>query len=303
MVSIKMKRKCVEKNNNSIKRLITTTTSLSPLPHLPLEIMEKILLYIDPVTCAKVLGQISPRVHKQLLFDKNHRKAYFNIAPFDYDPNKDVHFLQYIAGIDDDDNVTAPYIVALCAAEKPMKFFHTCLPKYVRQELLGCKKFKFLKYYLPSMWQLARFTIAYENKVYCINKRRKIRRSDNHVSDDEEFLYEHDLNYAVRSRAEYLAPSTFKIVIRKQKNNYDDINDDIMDYLGRRKRGYSVKQKVCEAIVDKMRRRGIVDKNKQNTYYNISLSIIYDEKTIINMGINTYEQYTPIIRIARYVYK
>ncbi|ABE68508.1 late expression factor-7 [Plutella xylostella multiple nucleopolyhedrovirus] len=95
---------------------------------LPLEIIDTILQYLDPILHAKVVG-LTTRVKCRLLRDNN-VEDYLKLTPASYHPTTDQFICNYL-GITN--QPIAPYLVPLLSFGKAScAFFNKCIPEDVR---------------------------------------------------------------------------------------------------------------------------------------------------------------------------
>jgi hypothetical protein len=226
-------------------------------PVLPFEMQEKILSYLgDPIVYAELLGHMTNRLHKKILkkwddynYKCDYNKDYFDYAPFNYNPSEDTCFLKRVYMLN---KIETPYIIALCAAENPIRFFHTCIPKYVRRHLLASKN-HMLNHFMPPWWQAIRHIIDCENdritrekKMKKIEEKMEQKEINNDTGDD-------DTDEDEMSEDETITSSDDD---DDENDDYDDDNYDNNIKLSHYKRfrpsafSFVIKSKVPNLLID-----------------------------------------------------
>ncbi|ABL76046.1 late expression factor-7 [Maruca vitrata nucleopolyhedrovirus] len=142
---------------------VLVVIEMSSVTNLPLEVIDMILQYLNPVLHAKVVGLTT--CAKCRLLRNNNFEDYLKLTPANYHPTTDRFILSHL-GITN--QPMAPYLVALCSFRKTScAFFNKCIPADARVATLNWP--------LPSLenflskqflwYRLARKLIVHERQM------------------------------------------------------------------------------------------------------------------------------------------
>ncbi|USC25960.1 lef-7 [Palpita vitrealis nucleopolyhedrovirus] len=132
---------------------------------LPVELIDNIMQYLDPILHVKITGLTAKVKHR--LLHTNNMKKYFELMPSDYNPLMDNFFFNHfnVANLS-----IAPYITFLCSfetQEESCNFFNNCLPENVRVEALNWPSLSLKKLMSDNFvwYKLARKLIKHEHEM------------------------------------------------------------------------------------------------------------------------------------------